>query len=415
MKKSSILIALASVIALVVPASALELGDIKVGGQIEVRGMAKDIDMPDGYNDWVIQRALLSLSADVADNTSAYLLLGESGRVWGNNVEDQDVKFKEAYLKFVDIRDVVDLTVGRQAIGIAHDPILYFGVKDNHYLSVTALDAFRADLNIRDMGDLTLFGGKLKEESIEPWGEDRQEEIEVYGIVASTEWLVPLGTLRGYFYLQDGEDVPPDRLGQDFGVIGLSVRAEVPAVDGLGYKLEVAKNTGDYEGLAYILAGSYDLPLAWADLGFSLEYVAADGGKEEYNEDMFKPIAPDAAYGGVWNIPDFAGRTISNQKIICLGVKLIPAAEGWDRLTVGLKYIVLKADEEDWFVLGGEGFALDDDELGNEVDLSFTYTLSESISLAGSFGYFMPGDAFPVVDYGDDDAYKVMVKAIVKF
>lgn len=438
MKKLTILIALAFVVTLVVPALALDLDeDIEVSGSVEVRGFSNDnltdqLDTVKAANDdedaeWQT-RFTLGIDADLAEDITGKVVLTDvtnaelgqyvtttTGAVAGTGTAEtgqdlqNDITLTQAYIKVADIVDVedwtVNLTFGRQNVGAPGDLVLYYGPVADDPLTVNYLDTLKLDVNIVDIMDLTVLSGKAAETVTGNSGGD----INVFGLVASTAELVPDGVLKGYYYrrlatVAVGSDDDDNR-----GVYGVAVNGAIEAVEGLGYKAELAFNTGDnagndYDGDALILGVSYERAFDLGDLGVSLDYAAGSGNDAATatKNEAWTPIASDIVYGAVLNNGTFAtpgttaapGRSIANLKVIALGATFTPAPEEWtelEKLTFGLTYLVSIDFDE---LTAADVTAGRKDDIGSEIDLSVAYALTDALSLKALYGVLSPGDYF---------------------
>lgn len=437
MKKLSILIALAFVVALVVPAMA---ADIKGFGSVEVKGLSNDNiadqrDTVKAANDdkeaeWQT-RLTLGIDVDIEENISARVVVtdatagntefGQDGLIGESvDVHTTEINVTQSYIKVVGIQDVADLTVGRQNIGEPHDLVIYYGPRDNATLLVQSLDAVKVDVNIVDMVDLTVLSGK----AVEAAAATSAGDTNVFGLVASTEELIPEGVLKGYYYRWVDTNLVGSDDDDSRGVYGVAVKGGIPMVEGLAYKAELAFNTGDnagvdYDGDAIILGVSYALPMDFGDFGFSLDYAAGSGndGTTPENE-AWASINSDIVYGAVLNNATLAanggsggyGRTIADMKVIALGVKFTP--EAVEKLTVGLNYLLSIKHDEDRAGFGATAPAAEND-IGSEIDLTATYAYSDALSLKALYGVFSPGDLYTAPN--DDKATAMRLEVALSF
>src|SRR5271157_6010068 len=85
--------------------------------------------------------------------------------------------------------------MGRQFYGRSDDLVIYYGVNNDDILSVTSLDAFRADADIMGWAKFQGIAGKLADV-----GGAVNSDTDLWGGELNTDKVVPAGNLAAYYY-----------------------------------------------------------------------------------------------------------------------------------------------------------------------------------------------------------------------
>src|SRR5204863_3649717 len=133
------------------------LKNFKTDGGIEVKMFSIDNEVDrnsatDDYRSEMRTRVMVGGVFDLLDDVHARVLLRKNNRLYGQAGENAHsvqtaLALDNAWVKIDKVFSRVDLTLGRQFYGDAREFLMYFGPQPDDLLSVTAVDAMRADLD----------------------------------------------------------------------------------------------------------------------------------------------------------------------------------------------------------------------------------------------------------------------------
>ncbi len=230
-------------------------------------------------------------------------------------------------------------------------------------------------------------GGFVNRDLIRRDAGDKTNNYTVY----STYYFNEDTNLAAYFLARD------DTTGENDSPIFLGIHSDGEASDSLDYWIELAYVTGkegnnNISGFGFDAGGTYALDVT---LEPSLTLGYAFGSREfrqtglQGNEGDFNG-AVDFLYYGEFFEPD-----LSNMSIITAGTSINPTEESSIDLVYHYYFQTEASDE-----LRDSNLDVEPDginrSLGSEIDLILGYEQKEEkLAFALSFGYFLPGSAFP--------------------
>jgi hypothetical protein len=417
-----------------------EVQNIKVGGDLQVYGVAEsnlDLDSSgnqtseatDGVQDgeYITSYVRLYLSADLTDNVAAYIrLLNE--RDWGDTVTtaaalpnigvpspitartDLDVHLDLAYVTFKDVLGYpLTVTVGRQELLYGEGFLIADGEISTldgsyEYDLRKSFDAIRASIDLKPF-TLDLFTAKFIE------GVTANTDCDLYGVNLTYDYLDQATFDVGYYavsyYHQPnvtgsgiinanddsytvtvrGEGEPLPQL-----IPGLFLKGEVAYQ--WGNKVETSSQTradrdawGGYVGAEYL----FDF-LMEPYIKTNLVIMTGDETYADKKHQKFDPLFSGEVYGLIANDrdllslnevtrasrSDLTGEAMTNMRIFSLGGGLKP--------TESLKFDLTwyNYDVQDhWMNARGTGF-------GDEIDIKFDYDYTEDVKLGLAIAVFNP-------------------------
>jgi hypothetical protein len=466
-KSLTLFCALAVGLVLVVPAFA-EVQNVKVGGDITVRGVYReDYDLTstsktdatvsnEDEGAWFMSTVRLRVDADLTDNVSATVrLLNE--RDWDTETatsNDIDLDLASITLKEM-FYSPLTVTIGRQDIVIGDGLILADPYPNHGVGNVTNIDA--RDLSARNSFDavrasldydpltIDLIYAKITEQD-EPITGNVLDDEDTDFFMANADYNLGGAwntVLSGYYayerdqnwatqldYTKDGEGTITfdDKLTH---VIGGRITVE-PTV-GLVLKGEAAYQFGeiqdnspgdtgdtgasgasvekDIKAWALDLAGSYALDTTWSPVvGLKYAFRSGEGNKASGDYEAWDVLYEGQTNGIVANALSLGGynNNNTNMHIIGAGLSVTPLTD----LTLGVDYFRYILDEE--LDTGSDSATYTtDDDWGDEVDVTLSYAYTEDVTLGLQYGRFFVGDAFESAN--DDDATQVLGTVAVKF
>lgn len=295
--------------AIALPGRAELLKNLKTDGSIETRSIAinneTDVNSnTDDYRNETNTRLMVGASFDLLDDVHARLLLDRAPRYGTGgqsvtNVENSLI-FDNAYVKIDKVFGAVDSTIGRQFVGDSDDLNIYFGPQNDDLLSVTALDAFRADAVVSESLGLRFMGVAGKTSDATAGTRGTNTDATVYGGELGTDKVIPMGSVAAYYYTLQTHAVKPPALGNDtLSVGGLRFKGDI--LTGLGYHVEFLQNFGRnnsatgtpaHTGSAYFANVHFGKELSGRPIRAHLEY--GRGSRD------FQGIAPGRRFGLIW-------------------------------------------------------------------------------------------------------------------
>jgi hypothetical protein len=437
-------------LALIVPAGANAemLKNLKVSGQLDVQAdsannitdFATRTNTPGGHpigvnNDRIgaaYTRLILSADWDLLDDVHSRVTIDKGAnnnagaRAYGSGPQtvqglQNTTTVDEANVKIDKVFGAIDTRIGRQFYGEAGDLIAYFGPQDNYGMNVNAIDAFRFDWAMENLGVTGLAGvtagGGL---GVNNGSTDLRALLVNYKADAAS--------FGAYVYNQvqhatggSGATAPAVNGKNDFLYV-VGVKGKV-SLAGLTAKAELAKDLGQnrvtvggdqtasYSGWALLANVAYKADLSnvgtvnpWAEFGYG---SGRSRGNSNHN-DGFVAIATDYRPGGIYGRFDntsaaalgnavgagLASNGLANRVIYGLGVKGSPAMAS--KLTVGVQgYKYAFARTSDTGVFGNTQLSR---SIGTEADVTAEWKHSENVGFKVTLGEFLPGRVVNDVD-----------------
>ncbi len=395
------------------------------------------------------QRVRITAKGGLAPTVCWFSMLEKGWRIWnsadadetitGNNGILDATEVRQAYVKVTEVCDMIDLTIGRQFIGESTDLCLY-----------DAADAIKADI-ATPLADITIFGETVNNNIInangyvqgtltygvgtstiinpatepittpDPVGPvNLNQDVNKYGLIISTDQIVPGQTLKGYIYslsgangsgiAQIGEDAHPEislltiggKIGGPLLIDNLTYSAEIALqngtsddaapdgedlnIDGTGIEIGMNYATSIIDaatlnfrfGYGYGSGGEVDANGLYTSRGF-LRTNAGSGYDDNYG--LITKYAAQFNAGGLGLSQQIVG--IQELSVLNLGVTLVPNSVKSLSLTV------------DWCKFtDNNSYEIDEisNDLGTELDMKITYTHNSNVSFSLAGGIFMPGD-----------------------
>jgi hypothetical protein len=476
MKKISILLALALVVALTLPATA-EVEEVTVGGSIQVRaqlltpglsgaallGGGWSLDDDVSANDWITQRTRVNVDAKLSGNVRAFVEL-QAYDFWGFDVDDielaaidpvwpvgtvffgdqqknlgmyagqgnDNINLYQAYIEMNEVGDYpLSLRIGRQELaygrefmvgnndaGVNFAGLAFDAVKLSYDDEAFSVDVWWAKLlDLTSTHQLGLLG------EVESDG-----DIDFYGVYATYKGLEDM-VIDGYYLLvRNGNTsfIPPisGSVVDYLHTVGGRVAGGMELGAGmLDYNVEAAAQFGDnqsdndYEGWAFNAMAGYTFDNVDMTPRVELEYAYFSGDDDLSDGDTgeFIRLFSDVHYGEL-NLGGNLDSATTNMHIFRIGASAVPV----EKLTVGadLLYFMLAEDDADG---AAKTFGMpqmgDDDSVGIELDIAADYQYTEDLNLRAGWAHLFVGDAMEDSWGGgdDDDIDYIYVQAALTF
>jgi hypothetical protein len=413
-KLSSLALSLAMATSIALPGRAELLKNFKTDGSIEVKtfGIDNETDRDssaDDYRSDMRTRLLIGGVFDLLDDVHGRVLLRKNNRLYGQAVENVNsvetaLAVDNAWVKIDKVFGRVDMTLGRQFYGDPREFLMYFGTQPDDLLSVTAVDAVRADADFNGWVRFQGLAGKLVESTpvsaSAPAGPSNvNSDTDIYGGTLSTEKVIPKGMLGLSYYTSRTKGA---------GVTGnntltvTNVHLAGDILSGFGYQADYLQNFGrnrsgvgtvnvpvtatnaepSYNGNAYFLGLNFGNALQGWPVRARLEY-----GHGSRN---FVSVAPGRRFGIIWgehsnvgpsSLNGVGGAGLSNLTVYDAGIGVNPI----ERLGIDLN--AYRFRYSDGSVAGGLTSA------GTEYDLVLSWKHSDNVSLEANAATFQVGDA----------------------
>ena len=412
---------------LAVPAMA-EVQNVKLDGQINIRGFLRDnysttgsgggrvvngftdVESRDRYNT-VMQ---LGVAADLTDNVMAKIgLLNE--RDWQN--ASTDSKAVEVETAAIVMKEVLysPLTVkaGRMPIQIADGLVLGDGVTNESLLGsdYSAKRSFDTIHGILDFDPLTLIAGTLK---IVDAGQNSTDDVDGYLFDAIYKFgdgktVMDTYVLQAHYNSPGTFTGPSGASDKALDIYTVAGRFMSEFMNGLMLDSTLGVQFGDYEQRRG--ASSRDLKSWAANVGlsymFDAEFAPKLGAKYIYRSGSnsatgdykgWLPLFTNQVNGVIYN-------PITNTNSLGISGSIMPL----DRLTLGLDvWLYRLAKKQD-----STATTSDKKSAGSEVDMLFKYAYTEDVTMGLSLAYFMPGNYYR--SGNDKSAKQIMAELGVRF
>ncbi|GAB4351140.1 MAG: alginate export family protein [Candidatus Abyssubacteria bacterium] len=458
MSKKTIVLALALVVALALPAFA-EVEEVTVGGSIQVRGQvltpgvdpsgssgAIGFDDDINENDWITQRTRVNVDAKLSGGVRGFVEL-QSYDFWGTEAEvaeeidgfedgflssttggaEDDVDLYQAYIEMNDIADYpFMLRIGRQELVYGREWLVGNNDAGVDFFGLS-FDAVKASYN-DDLFQIDAWWSKLEENTAPSASEVEQDgDVDFYGVYGTYKGLEDIAIDGYWLFVRDGVDS-----GSGFDNLKLhTVGARGAGMWDLGAgvldaNIEAAfqfgdnGEDGDYEGWAFNAMAGYTFnDVQWSPR-LEGEYVYFSGDDDAADEDSeeFVRLFSDVHYGEL-NLGGTLDAAATNLHIFKIGGSIVPV----ERLTLkaDFYYFLLAEDDEE----GGattfgidQGTASADDNPGYELDIVADYQYTEDLNLRVGWAHFFADDAIENswgAGTSDDDVDYVYAQAMLVF
>jgi hypothetical protein len=450
MSKYLTLFCILGVVALFIVPAYAEVQNIKVGGDITIRGIYRndydlqetDITASPAHSDeggWFMTTTRLRVDADLTDNVSTTIrLLNE--RDWDKEMaETTDVDLDLAYITLKEILySPLSVTLGRQEIVLGDGLILANPYPDPRNVPTAnaivaddlsarrAFDAIRAILDY-DPWTINLIAVKLAETQNVPSGGSVDNDQDLYVANLGYKFGQYNAEAEGYLAYKrdqaktlqltkyDGTGITERRTFEDADIYTLGLRSSLEPVERLTLKGEVAYQfgelkdksvtSGDYsdsnpkdidiKAWALDLGGTYAIDYTWSPkIGLKYAYRSGEGNSWSGDYESWDPLYESQVNGVVANALTLGNNKFqlnnTNMNIIGVNASIVPI-EG---LTVGVDYYRYILDEK--LDTGSDISTIyrNDNDYGDEVDISLKYAYTPDVSLGLLYGIFIPGGAF---------------------
>jgi len=434
----SLSLALALIESISIPARAdVELiKNLKLDTSIETRSVSIDnaTDRNATHDDYTAEtnyRIMLGGSFDLLDDVHGRLQLDKNALQGSGSGSIETVEastfFDNAYVKIDKVFNHIDLTAGRQFYGDSNDLVIYFGPQNDSVLSITSLDAFRADADIMGVAKFQGIAGKLADNgsqlslAAEPSPVNSNSDTDVWGGEINTDKVIPAGNLAAYYYTRQVKKEANAILGNNtLSVYGARAKGDIKLIGGLGYNAEIIANAGRnngvagtpaYDGTAYSLGLNYGHSVSNMPIRANIDY--AQGSHN------FAAVAPGRRYGIIWGeftnafldpsvVNGVGGAGVSNLKVLDAGVGINPIEKlGIDLNAYRFRYAASGANPAN-FATGNTSNLT---SAGMEYDLIVSWKHSQNVSFDVNAAIFDPGDALqniggtptnPITELGAD-------------
>jgi hypothetical protein len=426
-------------------ALAIDMANVKLGGDIRFRGYTMDnwADFNDdgAYDDEMDMfrlRASLFAGVDVGDNVTGYIRItdqnygegvavAEGKDAWDDHTSN-DVFIENAYIDVKNVLGPISLRLGRQNMVYGSGFVILDGQSQFSSNSIY-FDGAKATWDLTELVGLDMFYMKDQENSrgenaVGADQDNNGDDITLMGLyLTSKNGGCPY--LRGQqeVYALNRED---EGTSKDIWMFGLRLSDKLDF--GLDYSAEAALQTGDaYNGEDHSATG-YKF-----DLGYTLDfpikprffgqYVLLSGdekGGDDYEGwdvfyggwpqfgdllawkyvNMGSSLAPNVIYNPGSTVVGEAN--YSNLQIMTAGIGLNID----DKIFPKASYSKLEFDET-------TAYGLLDDDFGDYYQLDVKYVYSKALSFAVYYAVIEPGDAFPKTN--QDQAREFFWEAELKF
>ena len=232
----------------------------------------------------------------------------------------------------------------------------------------------------------------------------------VYAGMLAFKKLVP-GALLELMYIQknnqDQAAVPvairDNTIIHDFGV---RIDGKLPNLNAVDYTLEAHGQTGDWGDLdqeAWAFAGRVGYTLknvAWTPrIGFEYDFASGDDDQTDGDHETFENLYPTNHWQGNYGFIDLV--SWQNMHDFRTNLKVNPTNKLM--VQVDYHYFLLDEEEDGWYNAAGAlvaarpaapaaGFASNDDNLAQEVDLTVSYQLYKNVGILAGYSWFTPED-----------------------
>lgn len=472
--RKTILLAFALVAFVAIPAMA-SVQNVKIGGSIDSTWLLRDnFDLglrvtEDESQNLFITQTMLTVDADLTDNVSTTIhLINE--RAW--NQKDPNAAYDSAidiHLAYVTLREMLysplTVVVGRQAFHYGNSFIVDAAGTNNSAPTDSGIALIAGDLTKQTAQDAFRFIFDYEPLSVEVLvskinsGDNllsqSHDDMDLYGVNAGYEVGDSMNTqVEAYFFAKidkSGNGNSTDVASKSDTVYVPGLRASTNPIEGLNVQAELAWQRGNRVGSTSVIRdnqrreamgaqiiASYQVPVLEEYkpiLGYVYTYVSGDsnpgdratgshpaeGDQASTNtytawDPMFENQAGGTIYNTLFNLSNAHINTVSAQ---VNPIEDVTAKVSWSnlRLDKGLSgntaNTTLTLVQPDGTASGTMGIVVDEKEIGNEIDTTFTYDYTEDVQFGANFGWFLPGDLF--VGANDQVATQAILHGNVNF
>ncbi|MFH1460346.1 MAG: alginate export family protein [Candidatus Omnitrophota bacterium] len=454
MKRMLIMIlALSMVAVLSLPAFA-EVQNIKVSGEITIRGFVRDnyattgsgggADLTNGgaltpfldtgSRDWYNTIAKLGVDADLTDNVSATLQMGNERDWSGNGAAGTNILMVASYITLKEmLYSPLTVKMGRMPVKVADGLVIGDGSRTGEAVLGTDYSMhkeFDGIVGILDYDPLFIGIGTAK--ALET-ASTAFDDVELYTIDTIYKLEDDMNTVIDTYLSISHYNSPGAGVGTGPTLTStkaldqyvLATCITLQPKENLNLKVGLATQFGDYMKTAAatrdLEAYAYDLAL---DYAIENEYSPKVGVKWVYRSGQDTTKTTGDFEGWQAGFEDQTNGIIydpnTNINAIALTGSLVPM----DRLTVGAEFWMYKLAEEITApAVGANTTGLQkDDDAGEELDLYAKYAYTEDVNLGLSLAWFFPGSYYGTIDSGansgkkvDETATQIMAEIGVKF
>lgn len=379
-----------------------EVQNVKVGGDIQVRGIARDeFDLSDkdtaaaDDESWYDSTVRLQIDAELTDDVAAVIrLINERDWRVDTDAED-DIELDLGYITLDNMFGYpVKATLGRQEILIGEGFLVgdgFNGVAPAGNLTYEksirrAFDALRLTYSAEPY-TVDFFTAKIDDDTT---ASATANDVDLHGININYDYLDIATFDLGYFIKNNNTGTNKD---SETRAISLRGEGEIPTVPGLTVKGEYVIEDGDVgvsstvdrdlDANAWYLGAEYALQDNPYQPYIGATYIFMSGEDDTSSSDtgdyeQFDSLYEDEAYG---EIAELKGDSTTNLKAWKLAAGLKPT----EALSLDIAYYIMEQDE---------AAATYDDDLGEELDVTLTYDYTEDVQFGLSAAWFDPGDYY---------------------
>ena len=424
MKKLLIVICVALIAS---PAFAIDLDNLKLGGQVRMRQYS--LENMWNFNDeaewdsWDVFRLKTSLTAsvDVGDKVTGLIRLtnqtyGEGISDAGDNISNK-VFVDNAFIKVNELAGLpLALTIGRQNLMYGSGFVLFDG--QSQFASTSLyFDGVKAALAVNENMTLDFLYFKDQENSRDEASDD---DVSLNGLYFTMNNVLP-GKQEAYILGR-----VDDALDKD--IITFGVRASNKMKMGLDYSAEVALQTGDYtwdpareeyvdqDALGYKLDVGYTVANAAVKPRFNLGYAHLSGD----DPDTMDNEGWDVMYGGWPQFGDLLAWMYVAAPPLPRGMEGVStggeaAYVNFDMVTLGASLALtprLSANGSIGMLTFDQVTAGMDDSMGNYYQLTVSYRYNKALGFKIYAAMFAPDDG---IGTDLDNAHEIFWEADLRF
>ena len=379
-------------------------------------------------DDYVINQTRLWADADVNEHLRIFIQL-QDARAFG--VEGTTVGFAadgannriDIHQGYFDLKKLFDLPltvrVGRQEIVWGDHRVIGNLVWSNQgrvfdggrFLWDT--DAIHAEVFAVKIDEHGYLGNPLT--AAAAGGErDYDADESVYAAQLAFKKLIPSALLElMYIHKNDQDSRANSAIATGYAVagdrtvqihdIGARLDGKVHGFDAIDYTLEAHGQFGDYadqDQEAWAFAGRVGYTcknVAWKPrIGFEYDFASGDDDPTDGDHETFDNLYPTNHWQGNYGFIDVL--SWQNMHDFRGNIKVAPTSKM--TVQVDYHYYLLDEEEDGWYLAGGQlaatrpagGFTSNDDNLGQEVDLTVSYQLYKNVGILAGYSWFKAED-----------------------
>lgn len=374
-------------------------------------------------DDYVLNQTRLWADADVNEHLRVFIQI-QDARTFG--AEGTTVGFANVYNEnsildihqgYFDIRKLFDLPltvrVGRQEIIWGDHRVIGNFVWSNVGRTFDGgrfmwdTDAIHAEA----------FAAKVNEGGWSSLGEDPDgnSDENIYAAQIGFKKLIP-GALLELMYIQKNQQnnnvnsataTGFDPVGASAPVVihdfGIRIDGKVPSIDAIDYTFEGHGQVGDYGTLnqrAWAVAaraGYTFKEIAWTPrFGLEYDFASGDSDPNDGDHNTFDNLYPTNHWQNNYGAIDLI--SWQNMHDARANIKVVPTSKMTAQ--VDYHYFWLNQTSDGWYLSGAVpavarpagGFASDNNNLAQEVDLTVSYSLYKNVQILAGYSFFSPED-----------------------